>query len=163
MPRYSSQFPDPVCIVTAKLDESSNAMTVGWASPVSFKPPVLMVSIAPQRHTHELLLQSSVFGVSILSEDQKELSTAAGTLSGRDVDKLSLPDFDTFDGSKLGLPLIAGARAWMECKTIEHHTIGDHTAFYGEVLSLMVDETKRPLVLFNGTYYGLGAERGIYP
>ena len=49
MKRYSSQFPDPVVLVSVATAKIKNAMTVGWASPVSFDPPILMVSIAPKR------------------------------------------------------------------------------------------------------------------
>ena len=163
MARYSSQFPDPVCIVTVESHGRRNAMTVGWASPVSFKPPILMVSIAPQRHTHDMFIQAAEFGVSVLSDDQKELSTLAGTISGRDVDKLALPEFAISSGNHIGAPLIQGARAWLECSLLDHQSIGDHTVFYGEILEFRSDETKNPLILFNGRYFALGNVKGDYP
>ncbi|MBN1424891.1 flavin reductase family protein [Candidatus Fermentibacteria bacterium] len=163
MARYSSQFPDPVVLVTVATPQKRNVMTVGWASPVSFDPPILMVSIAPARVTHDLILEAGEFGVSILGEGQKELSTLAGTLHGDSHDKLGMPQFTTIQGERLAVPLIAGARACFECRLVEHHSIGDHTVFYGEVLRMTVDESVSPLVLFNGVYYALGEERGRYP
>jgi flavin reductase (DIM6/NTAB) family NADH-FMN oxidoreductase RutF len=163
MKRYSSQFPDPVVLVSVATAKSRNAMTVGWASPVSFKPPILMVSIAPQRFTHDLVLEAGEFGVSVLADDQKEISTLAGTLSGSKTDKLSYSEMQTFEAKHIAAPLIAGCRAWFECKLVTHQTIGDHTAFYGEVIETEVDETKSPLILFNQHYYGLGADKGKYP
>lgn len=163
MKRYSSQFPDPVVLVSVATAKIKNAMTVGWASPVSFKPPILMVSIAPQRFTHDLVMEAGEFAVSVLAEDQKEISTLAGTLSGSKTDKLSYPQLQTFDAKQIKAPLIVGCRAWFECTLVSHQTIGDHTAFYGEVIETEVDEAKSPLILFNQHYYGLGADKGKYP
>jgi flavin reductase (DIM6/NTAB) family NADH-FMN oxidoreductase RutF len=163
MPSYSSQFPDPIALVTVTSGEHTNVMTAGWASPVSSKPPVLMVSIAPQRFTHDLILDAGEFGISILSDRQRVLSTLAGTLTGSKVDKLGRPEFETFAAAKIQAPLIAGARAWFECALHSHHTVGDHTVFYGKVLETAADDSKSPLVLFYRKYYALGEELGAYP
>ncbi len=163
MPSYSSQFPDPVALVTVATKKHTNVMTVGWASPVSSKPPILMVSIAPGRFTHDLILEAKEFGVSVLADDQKKLSEIAGTLSGAKTSKLAMPEFETFQAEKIGAPLISGARAWFECALHSHQTVGDHTVFYGNVLRSTFDESKSPLVLFYRKYYALGEERGTYP
>lgn len=163
MPSYSSQFPDPVALVTVATSKHTNVMTVGWASPVSSKPPILMVSIAPQRFTHDLILEAKEFGVSILADDQKKLSEVAGTLTGSKTDKLAMPEFATFGSAKINAPLVEGARAWFECALHSHETVGDHTVFYGTVLRSTFDESKSPLVLFYKKYYALGEERGAYP
>jgi flavin reductase (DIM6/NTAB) family NADH-FMN oxidoreductase RutF len=163
MKRYSSHFPDPVVLVTVATDAKTNVMTVGWMSPVSFDPPILMVSIAPERYTHEMMIEAGEFGVSVLADTQKKLSTIAGTQSGKKIDKLDRAEFATLQPEIIKAPLIAGARAWYECKLVSHHLIGDHTAFYGEVLRTDADESKRPLILFNRKYYSLGEEIGVYP
>ena len=163
MPSYSSQFPDPVALVTVATKKHNNVMTVGWASPISGNPPILMVSIAPGRFTHDLILEAKEFGVSILADDQKKLSEIAGTLSGAKANKFDKPEFEKFDAKMIGAPLIAGARAWFECKLHSHKTVGDHTVFYGEVLRSEFDETKSPLILFFRKYYALGKEMGTYP
>jgi flavin reductase (DIM6/NTAB) family NADH-FMN oxidoreductase RutF len=150
MATYSSQFADPVVLVTVAVENTTNVMTVGWASPVSIDPPILMVSIAPPRYTHDLVLKAGEFGVSVLADDQHELST-------------SRPEFETIPAQTRGAPLIAGARAWFECRVVLHQSVGDHTVFYGEVQKLTVDESKRPLVLFDRMYYSLGDEIRRYP
>jgi flavin reductase (DIM6/NTAB) family NADH-FMN oxidoreductase RutF len=74
-----------------------------------------------------------------------------------------MPEFKTISATKIGAPLIAGARASLECKLVSRETVGDHTVFYGEVLRFEIDEAKKPLVLFSGGYYSLGEKRGEYP
>lgn len=163
MPTYSSQFPDPIVLVTVTTTEHTNVMTVGWTSPVSMKPPILMVSVAPQRFTHDLIIEAGEFGLSILADEQKRLSQLAGTLTGKKVNKLQRSEFQTFPADSINAPLIVGARAWFECKLHSYQSVGDHTVFYGEVLKASTDDTKKPLVLFNRRYYALGDERGTYP
>jgi len=97
-------------LVTAKSRDRVNVMTAGWTTPVSSNPPILMVSIAPQRFTHDLILESREFGLSILADDQKHLSELAGTMSGSKDDKIDRPEFELIAADKLGAPLIAGAR-----------------------------------------------------
>jgi len=160
---YSSHVPDPVALITVATAEHQNVMTAAWATPVSADPPILMVSIRPSRFTHDLILEAKEFGVSILADDQKKLSEIAGTLSGKKKDKLALPGFDTFAAKKIKAPLVKGAHAWFECVLHSHHTAGDHTAFYGIVIEMKVDETKSPLVLFQHKYYALGEVKGVYP
>ncbi len=163
MARYSSQFADPVTLVTVATKDKTNVMAVGWTSPVSFDPPILMVSIAPERFTHDMLIEAREFAVCVLAEDQKNLSEIAGTLSGRNTDKLAMSEFRTVPAEMIRAPLIYGARASCECKLVSYATVGDHTVFYGEVLRFVVDETKAPLVLFSRYYYSLGEKRGEYP
>jgi len=122
-----------------------------------------MVSIAPPRFTHDLIIEAKEFGVSILADDQKLLSEIAGTLSGSKKDKLAMREFESFPAEKIQAPLIKGARAWLECSLHSHHTVGDHTVFYGNVLRSAYDESKSPLILFYKKYYALGKERGAYP
>jgi flavin reductase (DIM6/NTAB) family NADH-FMN oxidoreductase RutF len=163
MARFSSQFADPVTLVTVATKDKTNVMAVGWTSPVSFDPPILMVSIAPQRFTHDMIIEAGEFAVCVLADDQKKLSEIAGTLSGRNTDKLAMPEFRTVPGEMIRAPLIHGARASFECKLVSHEAVGDHTVFYGQVVRWTADETKAPLVLFSGSYYSLGQKRGEYP
>lgn len=76
-----------VAIITTKSGEKINGMTAAWVAQASFEPPLVVVSIAPERYTHQLIDESSVFAVNILSEGQVELGRNFGSKSGRDTDK----------------------------------------------------------------------------
>ena len=95
--------------------------------------------------------------------NRKILSEIAGTTSGKKEDKLLKPEFESIAAEKINAPLVAGARAWFECALHSHHTVGDHTVFYGSVLKSTFDSTKMPLVLFFRKYYALGQVKGVYP
>jgi flavin reductase (DIM6/NTAB) family NADH-FMN oxidoreductase RutF len=53
--------------------------------------------------------------------------------------------------SDLGLPLIHGAIAQLECTTVSVHVEGDHTIFVGRVERARA-EAGEPLMYFRGQY-----------
>ena len=160
---FSSQFADPVVIVGVATGMKRNIMTAAWVSPVSFDPPVVMVSISPRRPTHVLVLEAKEFTLSVLTNQQRKLSTTAGVSTGRKKDKLKLDIFKTEEGKKVKAPFIRDCRAVLECKLIKHLTIGDHTLFLGEVVHFTCDRSKSPLILFDKKYYSLGEYLADYP
>ena len=161
--RFSSQFAAPVVIVGVATAKKKNIMTAAWVSTISFDPPIVMVSISPRRYTHDLLLEAKEFTLSILTDQQRQLSTTAGVSSGRKSDKLRLDIFKTQEGKKVKAPLIMDSRAMLECKLIKHFTVGDHTLFLGEVVHFTCDKSKSPLILFDRKYYSLGEYLADYP
>ena len=164
MARYhSNQFCLPVAVVSVAVKEKANIMTAAWVGPLSHKPPIVYVSIAPKRYTHDLIVEAGEFSLNILADDQRELSTVAGTISGRKEDKLKKSIFEHEPGIKIKAPRLKGVRAVMECKLINHFTAGDHTVFVGEVVNFIHNEDKSPLVLFNLKYRKLGEYLADYP
>jgi len=152
-----------VVIVSVAAGEEVNIMTAAWVGPLSHNPPIVYVSIAPGRYTHDLILKAGEFSLNVLTDSQRELSTIAGTISRRKEDKLKRSIFQTEPGIVIKAPRLKGMRAVLECKLIKHFTAGDHTVFIGEVINFVEDESKSPLILFNQKYYGLGTYLADYP
>ena len=46
-------------------DGESNVMAVAWIIPVSTDPPLLAMSIRPQRHSYKLIMETKEFVVNI--------------------------------------------------------------------------------------------------
>lgn len=162
---FSRQLSHPVTLVSVSDGQHQNIATMAWVSPVSFNPPLVMVSISPKRFTHNLLLKADEFAILVLSDSQKELSTLAGTKSGRKIDKWELEPFRKLrkDPEIIRAPLLQGCRAAYECRLWNHYPAGDHTIFVGEVLRAEVNEEVDPLLLFNRRYYKIGDAIARYP
>jgi flavin reductase (DIM6/NTAB) family NADH-FMN oxidoreductase RutF len=45
-------------------------------------------------------------------------------------------------------PLVEGALAWLECRTVSEHDAGDHTIFVGEVESTELGPTRGPGLVY---------------
>jgi flavin reductase (DIM6/NTAB) family NADH-FMN oxidoreductase RutF len=162
---YSRHIVHPVALLSTAHGNRENIATMAWVSPVSFTPPLLMVAVSPKQYSHELIMQSGEFALMILGTAQKELSTLAGTQSGRKVNKWELEPFRRLRKSArmIQAPVLRHCRAVYECKVTEHLQTGDHTLFIGEVVFMEADESVEPLILFNRIYYAPGREIAHYP
>jgi flavin reductase (DIM6/NTAB) family NADH-FMN oxidoreductase RutF len=127
-------LPWPVTLIGAYHEGKHNVMTASWVSQVSFRPPLVMVSIAPERHTYGLIQKSGEFVVSILTADQAEVAQFCGSRSGRDVDKISALGLKTRSGQAVKVPVLEDCLANIECRVVATHPAGDHVLFVGEVV-----------------------------
>src|SRR5687768_1070432 len=79
-----------VAVVTARYENQQYGMTVNSFSSVSLEPPVVSVTLKQLTHTHDLVIRSGVFAVTILNSEQKELSDRfAGKILGITEDRKS--------------------------------------------------------------------------
>jgi flavin reductase (DIM6/NTAB) family NADH-FMN oxidoreductase RutF len=110
----------------------------------------VMVSIAPQRYIHDMIVKSSEFMVTIMGEGEEATVYFCGTRSGRDLDKIKELDLATDPGEVIAVPRLKGALANLECKLVQSLVSGDHTIFIGEVVAADYCKDSRPLVLCQG-------------
>ena len=160
--KVTSEFAESVAVVTVKKDDKINAMTAAWAIPVSHRPALVVVHIAPQRYTHDIIMETKEFGLSILADDQMVVSQHAGTVSGRKIDKFADGTLKPKSSKVIAAPVLEGCAATMECKLEKAISMGDHTIFVGRVVAMERDHDKKPLVLHRGTYYRIGESVGKY-
>jgi flavin reductase (DIM6/NTAB) family NADH-FMN oxidoreductase RutF len=160
--KVTGEFAESVAVVTVKRGEKLNAMTAAWVIPVSHRPALVVVHIAPQRYTHDIIVETKEFGLSILAEDQMEVSQHAGTVSGRKADKFMAEIMKPKPSRVIAAPVLEGCVATMECKLEKAISMGDHTIFVGRVVAMDADHQKRPLLLHRGVYYKIGESVGRY-
>lgn len=118
-------------------------ITVNAFMSVSLEPALIAISIDKTAHAHATLLAAERFGVSVLAEDQRQLSDH---FAGRRVD-VGLEPFEELSG----FPVVSGAVAQLVCRSYESFEAGDHTIFLGEVMALKHEEG-RPLIFHAGRY-----------
>ncbi|MEM0355529.1 MAG: flavin reductase family protein [Desulfurococcaceae archaeon] len=109
-----------------------NVMTADWVIPLSAKPFILGVSIAPRRYTHTLISKYGEFVVSVPSIKILDDVWIAGSLSGPA--KLKVLKLTFSKAVVVKAPIINEALANLECRVIDRRDYGDHTLFVGEVV-----------------------------
>jgi flavin reductase (DIM6/NTAB) family NADH-FMN oxidoreductase RutF len=146
-------LPQPLAIVTAGDPEKPGkrgGMTVAWVSRVSWNPPLIAISVAPTRHTYQLIKEFKAFAVHAVS---KSLERAAlevfGSLSGRSVDKFSVAGIEPAKAESVVAPIIPTAPLIMECRVVGEHTTGDHVIVVGEVVKGYRGSSEKPLIWVN--------------
>lgn len=134
-------YPLQSIVITSMWKGFTDAMTAVWTIPLSYNPPLIGVSIAPERFSYRLIANSGVFAINIFSFEYAESVNYLGSISGRYVkDKLSKAKLTIVQGKKLNVPVIAEAAAVAECSLKKRIELGDHDLFVGEVVTAYADE-----------------------
>jgi flavin reductase (DIM6/NTAB) family NADH-FMN oxidoreductase RutF len=144
--------PTGVSIVTVRSGDKINGMTAAWVTQVSFKPPMIAVSIAPQRYTHGLIKESGCFCINALPVESMDVAKHFGFKSGRKTDKFKGVSYtDALKGS----PVLESAYAYAECEVVHTYEAGDHTLFIGSVIdSAQLKEGASPLIFRWNDFFG---------
>lgn len=114
----------PTVLVTSRHGARRNVMAAAWSMPVEFVPPRIAVVVDRKTLTRELVSQSGELGLCIPCRAQADLTFTVGSVEGRALladgtDKFRRYRIGVFDGPALGLPMVAGCVAWMECRVID--------------------------------------------
>ena len=137
-------------MATLDAEGRPQGLTVSAFCSVSLDPALVLVCVDNRSETHGGFAASQLFGVSVLSEQQQDLSERFATL-GPDKNRFA------FARGPGGAPLVPGALAHIECRLHAAHDAGDHRIYVGEVLSLAVNPG-RPLLYPSPGYRRLAGE-----
>jgi 3-hydroxy-9,10-secoandrosta-1,3,5(10)-triene-9,17-dione monooxygenase reductase component len=145
------QFATGVTVVTTR-DAAGLplGLTVSAFCSVSLHPPLVLVCIDHRSEANAGMRESGRFAVSVLAEDQEEVSRRFAAPGRSKVEGFP------FVSGRLGLPLVPGALAHVECRVRSFHDEGDHAVWVGEVRSLSA-RPGRPLLHHAGGYRRLEA------
>lgn len=143
------RFATGVTVITTKLDGEPHGMTANAVTSLSLDPMMLLVCVAKDADTHDILSEAGVFAVNILAEDQSELSDR---FAKKEFDGAHEMDDIPVRFARSGAPIIEGALAYIDCRTVREHHGGDHTIFIGEVLDAGQLGDGQPLLFYGGKY-----------
>jgi flavin reductase (DIM6/NTAB) family NADH-FMN oxidoreductase RutF len=139
-----------ITIVTSAHNNVAHGMTVSSFTSLSLTPPQVLVSLARNTRTHDLITKSHAFGVTVLGADQQEISDR---FAGRVADELDrLAGIETINLAT-GVPLIKDGIAHFDCIVKTTIGSGTHTIFIGEVLATRTaPDDAEPLLYYNRAY-----------
>jgi len=133
-------FPKSVVLVTSKADGKENVFSVAWHMPTSHEPPLVLISVAFSRFSHELIKKGREFVINVPSKELVEAVELCGRVSGRNVDKFELAKLTKVPSKKVSPPSIKECIAHVECRVVDSFITGDHEVFVGEVVYAQADE-----------------------
>ena len=145
------QFATGITVVTTRASTGGFVgLTVNSFSALSLQPPLVLWSLRCTSPSLPVFQGAERFVVNVLAEAQVEVSR-----------RFASPLPDKFDGvahaeSTTGLPLLHGAAAWFECRTVSQQLAGDHCLFIAEVERFTASELA-PLLFHAGGYFALGS------
>jgi flavin reductase (DIM6/NTAB) family NADH-FMN oxidoreductase RutF len=133
--------PVPVVLITSKNSEGkANVFTVGWTGTINTKPPMLYISIRPERLSYEYIKESMEFVVNLPSSDMVKKVDYCGVRTGKKNDKIAEMDFTLKESLNISTPYIEECPVNIECKVKNIVPLGTHDMFIAEVVGSHVNE-----------------------
>jgi flavin reductase (DIM6/NTAB) family NADH-FMN oxidoreductase RutF len=141
-----------VTVVTAAYENQKHGMTVNSFTSISLEPAMITISLQQNTRTHEVVLKSKAFGLTILSAEQTHLSNVFAGRIKEIEDKFADIKTETL---VTGSPLIVGGLSWLDCRVKETFDVGMNTLFISEVVAARGTGNGEPLIYHNREYWTL--------
>lgn len=168
-------YPLPAVMVSvADREGKPNIFTVAWTGTVCSNPPMVSISVRPERYSYHCIEETGEFVINLTTKRLAYAADFCGVKSGRDVDKFQEMHLTPARGKEVKAPLIAESPVCLECRVKQTVALGSHTMFVADVVSVSVDEAyldgenrfhldrAEPIVYSHGTYFGLGDAIGTF-
>ena len=168
-------YPLPVVMVSvADSAGNNNIITVAWAGTICSNPPMVSISVRPERHSYGMIKETGEFVINLTTKDLTFATDYCGVKSGRDVDKFKEMNLTALPASIVKAPLIAESPVSLECKVTQIIPLGSHDMFLAEVVAVHVDdkymdetgkfhlEQAEPIVYSHGAYLETGKQLGTF-
>lgn len=140
-----------VQVISAEHGGVQRAYTSHWLSQVSFEEPIVMASVSPKHDTYPLMIESGVFGASLLAADQivegQYFSYPGHKM--RYVASEYLTDWPGADGDEGGPPVVPNSIAWLRCEIFQQLTMEDHELLFARVTDVVPNRLKDPPLLYS--------------
>lgn len=167
--------PVPAVMVSmADQNGKANIITVAWAGTVCTNPPMVSISVRPERYSYHILEETGEFVINLTTEKLVKACDYCGVTSGRDVDKFAQMKLTPLPMEHVKAPGIAECPVNMECHIVEKKLLGSHTMFLAEVVGVTVEDSymdesgkfhlnETGLVMYShGEYFQMGPKLGSF-
>ena len=169
-------YPLPAVLITvADQQGNPNIFTVAWAGTVCTNPPMLSISVRPERYSYHMIEAAGEFVVNLTTESLVRATDYCGVRSGREVDKFKEMHLTPLASREVSVPGIAESPVNIECRVKQIiETGGTHDIFIAEVVSVSVDDKyfdengkfhfdkTKPICYSHGEYFSLGKSVGSF-
>ena len=168
-------YPLPVVMVSvADRKGKNNIITIAWAGTVCSDPPMVSISVRPERYSHAILRETGEFVINLTTRELAYATDYCGVTSGRDVDKFAKLGLSLLPASKVQAPMIGESPVNLECRVSQVIPLGSHDMFLAEVVAVHADkrfmddqnkfhlEQAEPIVYSHGAYLLCGRQIGTF-
>lgn len=134
-------YPVPAVMVScARESEKPNILTVAWAGTICTNPPMVSISVRPERYSYDIIKETKEFVVNLTTKELAFATDYCGVKSGRDVDKFKETGLTPSTSNVIKAPGIMESPVNIECKVVDLLELGSHHMFIAKVVSVDVDE-----------------------
>lgn len=168
-------YPLPAVLVSvADKAGKQNLFTVAWTGTVCSDPPMVSISVRPERYSYHMIEETGEFVINLTTEQLAYATDYCGVRSGRDVDKWREMELTQLQGDYVCASMVGESPVNLECRVTQKLELGSHHMFLAKVLAVHVDEQyldetgrfylndAKPLVYSHGRYLSVGKELGTF-
>ncbi|MCD6556943.1 MAG: flavin reductase family protein [Bacteroidales bacterium] len=169
-------YPLPAVMVSCGSNpEEYNIITISWTGTINTNPPMIYISVRPERHSYEIIKKNKAFVINLTTDKLAYATDFNGIKSGKDMNKFQETRLTPVPTRKINSVLIGESPVNIECKVTQIIPLGSHDMFIAEVININVDEklidpkTKKLrldkanlLSYSHGFYYILGKRIGHF-
>ncbi|MBQ5851162.1 MAG: flavin reductase family protein [Lachnospiraceae bacterium] len=168
-------YPLPVVMVSvADKEGKPNIITVAWAGTVCTNPPMVSISVRPERYSHHIIKETGEFVINLTTKELAYATDFCGVRSGRDLDKFKEMKLTPLPSLEVKAPSIAESPVNIECRVVKCENLGSHDMFFAQVVAVRVDDkymdekgtfhlsNAKPIVYSHGEYYDMGEKLGKF-
>lgn len=112
-------------------DDEIAAATVNWVTQASFNPPLIVVCVKADSHTHHLIKLNKAFVLNVLGKEHGAIAYTFFKPAVKEGETLS---GEPYRSGTTGAPILNNTPAYLECKLLDSSEKGDHTIFVAQVV-----------------------------
>ena len=168
-------YPLPAVMVSVTDGKGEDdIITVAWTGTICTNPPMVYISVRPERHSYHMIKETGEFVINLTTEKLAKATDFCGVRSGRDVDKFKETGLTREKADIVSAPMIQESPVSIECRVKEIKELGSHHMFLADVVAVHADEhymdennrfdlnLAKPLVYSHGEYMGTGNQLGTF-
>ena len=169
-------YPLPAALISCgEFGGKTNLLTVSWLGTICSDPPMVYISVRPERYSYDLIKESGEFVINLTTTDMAEATDWCGVKSGRKHDKFKESGLTPSKAEIVKCPIVAESPISIECRVKEIKPLGTHDMFIADVVNIIADDryidpqTKAfslaaagIMAYSHGTYYSLGRRIGKF-
>ena len=161
-------YPLPVVMVSlADRDGRPNIITLAWVGTVCTNPPMVSISVRPERYSYPILKETGEFVINLTTKELAFATDYCGV-------KFKEMGLTPIPASEVKAPMIKESPVNIECKVRQILPLGSHDMFLADVVAVHADEKymdekhkfhleqAEPIIYSHGSYFGCGELLGTF-
>ncbi|MBD5548646.1 MAG: flavin reductase family protein [Lachnospiraceae bacterium] len=168
-------YPVPAVLITVADGKGNpNIFTVAWTGTICSDPPMVSISVRPERYSHQMIEETGEFVINLTTRELAFATDYCGVKSGRETDKIKDMNLTLCKGDEVKAPLLKESPVNIECRVKQTLRLGTHDMYLAEVVAVHADEAYMdesgrftlekadPLAYSHGSYFTLGEKLGTF-
>ncbi|MFH0987062.1 MAG: flavin reductase family protein [Candidatus Micrarchaeota archaeon] len=129
-----------VLVTTVDAKGRADVAPFSFTAPVSFDPPMLMISVGLNKHSYWNIMQKKEFVVNLPTEKMLDKLWIAGGRWSEEESKIERAGLKTKKSDIVGPPVLTECAVSFECYVEDTKKCGDHIMILGRVVKIHVKE-----------------------